>query len=90
MATTNMTMRVDENLKQQADELFSDLGMNMTTAVVIFLKQAVREQRIPFSISREVPNGETVKAIENVQKGIGLSKPFSSVGELMEDLNADD
>jgi DNA-damage-inducible protein J len=90
MATTNMTMRVDENLKSQADELFSDLGMNMTTAVTIFLKQALREQGIPFSISRDVPNEVTRKAIEDTEKGIGLSRGFSSVSELMEDLNADD
>jgi addiction module RelB/DinJ family antitoxin len=45
-----MTMRVDENLKRKADELFADLGMNMTTAVTIFLKQALRKQGIPFSI----------------------------------------
>jgi DNA-damage-inducible protein J len=90
MATINMTMRVDENLKSQADELFSDLGMNMTTAVTIFLKQALREQGIPFSISRDVPNEVTRKAIEDTEKGIGLSRGFSSVSELMEDLNADD
>jgi DNA-damage-inducible protein J len=90
MATINMTMRVDENLKSQADELFSDLGMNMTTAVTIFLKQALREQGIPFSISRDVPNEVTRKAIEDTEKGIGLSRRFSSVSELMEDLNADD
>jgi DNA-damage-inducible protein J len=85
-----MTMRVDENLKKSADELFSDLGMNMTTAVTIFLKQSLREQRIPFSISRDIPNDETRKAIEDTEKGIGLSRAFSSVSELMEDLNADD
>jgi DNA-damage-inducible protein J len=90
MATTNMTMRVDENLKRKADELFADLGMNMTTAVTIFLKQALREQGIPFSISRDLPNNETRKAIDDTEKGIGLSKAFGSVSELMEDLNADD
>jgi DNA-damage-inducible protein J len=90
MATTNMTMRVDENLKRKADELFTDLGMNMTTAVTIFLKQALREQGIPFSISRDLPNNETRKAIDDAEKGIGLSKTFSSISELMEDLNADD
>ena len=46
MATTNVTIRMDEGLKKQAEELFSDLGLNMTTAFVAFAKQAVREQRI--------------------------------------------
>lgn len=89
MATTNVTIRMDEELKKQAEELFSDLGLNLTTAFVAFAKQAVREQRIPFTLSRNIPNEETLRAIENVQKGVGLSKGFSSVSELMEDLNAD-
>lgn len=90
MSTTNITMRLDENLKHQAEELFSDLGMNMTTAMTVFLKQSVREQRIPFTVSRDVPNMETIRAIEDTKKGIGLSRAFHSVSELMEELNADD
>lgn len=89
MATTNVTIRMDEELKKQAEELFSDLGLNLTTAFVAFAKQAVREQQIPFMLSRNVPNELTAKAIENVRNGVGLSKGFSSVSELMEDLNAD-
>lgn len=90
MATTNVTIRMDEDLKKQAEELFSDLGLSMTTAFIAFTKQSVREQRIPFSLSRNVPNAETIKAMDNVKNGIGMSKVFTSVEELMEDLNADD
>ena len=50
----------------------------------------MRENAIPFEIARKVPNEETKKAIENVRKGVGLSKGFHSVAELMEDLYADD
>lgn len=46
MATTNISMRIDEELKKQAEDLFNDLGMSMTTAFTIFAKQAVREQRM--------------------------------------------
>ncbi|MDD4291044.1 MAG: type II toxin-antitoxin system RelB/DinJ family antitoxin [Clostridia bacterium] len=52
MATVNVTIRMDEQLKKQADELFSDLGINLSTALTMFAKQAVREQRIPFEIKR--------------------------------------
>ena len=52
MANTNVTIRVDADLKKQADELFDDLGMSFTTAINIFIKQAVREQRIPFEVAR--------------------------------------
>lgn len=53
LATVNVTVRMDEELKNQADELFSDLGLSFTAAITAFAKQAVREQRIPFILSRE-------------------------------------
>lgn len=90
MATTNITMRIDENLKSQLQELVSNLGMDMTTFFTISAKQAVREQRIPFAISMEVPNEDTIRAIDDVKHGRNLSQAFSSVEELMEDLNAED
>lgn len=50
MATTSITIRMDEGLKRQAEALFDEMGMNMTTAFTIFTKAAVREGRIPFEI----------------------------------------
>lgn len=90
MATTNITMKIDEDLKFQLQELVSNLGMDMTTFFTISAKQAVREQRIPFRISMDTPNEETIKAINDVRHGRNLSRSFSSVEELMEDLNAED
>ena len=90
MAMTNITMRIDSKLKADLQELVSNLGMDMTTFVTLAAKQAVREQRIPFEISMKTPNEETLAAIEDVRNGRNLSKAFSSVEELMEDLNADD
>ena len=49
-STTNICIRVDTELKAQAETLFNELGMNLTTAVTVFLRQAVRESRIPFEI----------------------------------------
>ena len=90
MATTNITMRIDEELKAQLQELVSNLGMDMTTFFTLSAKQAVREQRIPFPISMEVPNADTIRAIEDVRHRRNLSRSYSSVEELMEDLNAED
>ena len=90
MATTNITMRIDEELKTQLQELVSNLGMDMTTFFTISAKQAVREQRIPFAISMDIPNADTIRAIDDVRHGRNLSRVFSSVEELMEDLNAED
>lgn len=53
MATSNITIRIDKELKEEAEQLFSDLGLNFTTAITAFVKQSVREQKIPFVISRE-------------------------------------
>ena len=50
MATSSITIRMDEDLKHQAEMLFEEMGMNMTTAFTIFAKAAVREGRIPFEI----------------------------------------
>ena len=52
----NVSIRMDDNLKKQAEDLFNDLGMNLTTAFTIFVKQAIREQGIPFEITKEIPN----------------------------------
>ena len=90
MAQTNVNIRMDAELKRQFEAFCSDMGMSMTTAFCIFAKKVVREYRIPFEIGGEVPNEETRRAIEDARKGIGLSRRFSSVEELMEDLNADD
>ena len=87
MATTNVTIRMDVEMKKQAELLFSDLGMNLTTAFTIFTKQAIREQRIPFTISKGL-NAETLQVIDEARRGINLSKSFSSVDELMSELDA--
>ncbi len=90
MAKTTANISIDSDVKAKAQELFSDFGMDLSTAINIFLRQAIRENAIPFEITREVPNEETKRAIENVRNGVGLSKGFHSVSELMEDLYADD
>ena len=51
--TATINVKTDSELKKQAEALFSDLGMNMTTALNVFLRQAVRENRIPFEITRD-------------------------------------
>jgi DNA-damage-inducible protein J len=49
--TTNLSIRLDKNLKQQADQVFNAMGMSLTTAITVFVRQAVRQKRIPFEIS---------------------------------------
>lgn len=89
MAATIVQVRMDTELRDSATETFDALGLDLPTAIRVFLKKAVAVQGIPFDVRAEIPNEETRKAIENVRNGIGLSKSFSSVAELIEDLNAD-
>lgn len=89
MATANVTMRMDEELKSQLQELVSNLGMDMTTFFTIAAKQAIREQRIPFNISMEIPNPETRAAIEEVRKmkeDSSIGKAYTDVDQMMEEL----
>lgn len=53
MATTTITIRMDEKLKKQAEILFEDMGLNMTTAFTLFTKAVVRQNKIPFEISAD-------------------------------------
>ena len=68
MATTNLTMRIDTDVKAKLQELMSDLGLDMTTFFTMAAKQAIREQRIPFEISREVLNSDTREAFREVEE----------------------
>ena len=88
MKNVNVTLRVDEDLKRQADALFSELGLNLTTAFNIFLRQSVREQQIPFQISKNVPNAVTLAAMDASERGEDIYGPYDSVSDLMEALNA--
>lgn len=63
MATTNMNIRTDVEVKAAAEQLFNELGLNLTTAVNMFLRQAIRTGGIPFEIKVDTPNEVTAAAI---------------------------
>ena len=68
MPTTNITIRMDSELKTRAEHLFDELGMNMSTAFNIFVRQALREGGIPFRITADTPNRETLKAMQEAER----------------------
>ena len=86
MATTNLNIRTDKDIKEQADQIFSELGLNMTTAINIFLRTTIRENGIPFSLKLDTPNVETVAAIEEGRR-IALDSSVQSY-KTMDDLKA--
>lgn len=87
MAKVATNISIDEETKKKAQRLLSDFGMDLSTAVNVFLKQMVYEGTFPFTISREMPNAVTQAAIENADAGEDVYGPFNSVSELMEELN---
>lgn len=86
-----MTLRleIEPALQAQAEETFAKIGLPVSEAVNIFLKAAVRYGGLPFEDKTACFNEETRQAIEEVEHGIGLSRTFNSVDELMEDLMSD-
>ncbi len=90
MANSNVTIRLDSELKKMGESLFDDLGLSMTAAITAFIKQAVREQCIPFKLTRDVsktPNVATLRAIreiEKMEKNPSKYKSYSSAKEMLE------
>ena len=64
MATTNLNIRTEKEIKEAAEKIYSSLGLNMTTAINMFLRASIRESGIPFELKLDVPNDETIQAIE--------------------------
>ena len=86
--TTNVSIRMDTELKVQADALFSEWGLNLTTAFNIFVRQSLREGGIPFKINIEQPNKETVAAMleaKRIAKDPSV-KGYNDLDELFDDL----
>ena len=86
--TTNVTIRMDADLKAQAEELFAELGMNLTTAFNVFVRQSLRQGGLPFEIKLERPNKETIAAMleaERIAKDPNV-KGYNNLDELFADL----
>jgi len=91
METININIHMDKDLKEQAENLFSELGMNMTTAINIFVLQSVRQGKIPFEISLNKPNDVTIAAMQEIEdmRSGKLPKHPQSVKSLFDELDID-
>ncbi|MBQ7366486.1 MAG: type II toxin-antitoxin system RelB/DinJ family antitoxin [Spirochaetaceae bacterium] len=91
MAVSNITIRIDSELKKQGEELFDELGLSMTAAITSFIKQSVREQGIPFRLTRKkrLPNLQTLQAfeeIEEMKKNPDSYKSYSNAEDMIADI----
>lgn len=87
----NMSFRVDKDLKNQADELFKNLGMNTSVALNMFLTQCVREQALPFTPNMNAPKPskellESLEEAERLEKGELKIKGYHNVNSFIEDM----
>ena len=85
---TTINVRVDSELKKEAETIFKDLGFGMTTAFTMFLKAVVRNNGIPFSL--EIPNETTLKAfqeVDEISSGKKGARKYHSSDELRKDLD---
>lgn len=83
MATTSVTIRMDENLKRQVEALFDEMGLNMTTAITMFAKAVVRQNKIPFEIAADPFYSENNQA--HLRKAIAdLEANKDQIHELIE------
>ncbi len=89
--STTMNIRIDRGIKESAKEVFAELGLDLSTAVNIFFRQAIRENGIPFEMKLDTPNKETLDAIKEVQKmkkNPSLGKSYRNVDDMMKELLA--
>ena len=89
MSKVSTNISIDEETKKKAQILLSEFGMDLSTAVNVFLKQMVYEGAFPFSITREAPNAATLAAlreIEEMKKHPEKYKSYSDVDKMMEDI----
>jgi DNA-damage-inducible protein J len=66
--TTNFSVRMDSEVKYQCEELFGELGMNLTTAINVFLRQSLRVGGLPFEVKVDRPNKETIAAMREAER----------------------
>ena len=64
MAKVSTNISLDPELKEKAIKLFSNFGLDLSTAITLFLSQSVREEKIPFEIRMNIPNQETIEALK--------------------------
>ncbi len=87
--STTMTIRMDSQVKNDAQKIFHKLGMDMTTAINIFLRKAIARKGLPFDVCLEEPNEETLEAMAEameIAKHPEKYKSYESFSDLVHEL----
>ena len=86
--TTNLSIRMNVETKKEAEAMFDYMGMSLTTAINIFIKQSLRTRSIPFQITMDTPNAVTLAAIDEARKLASdpNAKTYASVEDALTEL----
>lgn len=93
MATSPTQIRIDSTVKTEANELFSELGIDMSSAVNIFLRQCILHGGLPFKVEVPKYNAETLAAMQearDIMSGKIQATSYSTTDELLKALDAED
>jgi DNA-damage-inducible protein J len=85
LKATEVRSRISHELKMEASDVLNGCGLNVSSAIRLFLEQVVREQRIPFEVKRRVPSAKMAIALKEAEL---IEKQFSSMDEMMKELEA--
>lgn len=85
--TDTLHIRIEPTIKEKAEVTLNELGLSITEAVNVFLRQVILNDGIPFEIKKPVYNKETIQALEDVKNGKNVSKAFDNVEEMFEELD---
>lgn len=89
--TAELKVRLEPQLKRKAAAVYKNWGLNLSDAVTVFLSQSVIEGGLPFQMENaEVPNAETLRAMEDARLGRNLSGPFNSAEKMIADILKED
>lgn len=89
MSKVSTNISIDAETKAQAQVMLADLGMDLSTAVNIFLRQMLYEGGIPFAITRDVPNKVTMEAMKEAQEMLRSPEKYQkydNVDSMVEDI----
>lgn len=84
MATGTTSVSLNADSVRQAQSLFADFGLDLSTAIEMFLRQSVREQRIPFEVKSNIPNSETKAALEEIAEMRAHPEKYQSYSSFQE------
>ncbi len=88
MADSNITIRIDKQLKKQFEMLCEDIGITMSSAFIMFIKKSIKENRIPFDLTGKRYSKEFIQTLKDALKEMDLNGPFNSVDDLIKQLDA--